>query len=150
MQIYLPLNHAPTTRLGFTLIETLASLVILGTLLCSLIIARGNLMIQQTRAQNILEANEVLDQLLTKWWTEDSENLKDLTQINEGKLKGNTKHTWRTTPLLANQSLSKIDDAKLKLSKLQVALLDANTQKVVCQIELAMPHQNENEGLSAK
>ncbi len=132
-------NPALTTRRGFTLIETLASLVILGSLLCSLVIARANLSVQQSTAELNLQANKMLDQLLTQWWIEDNENLKDLSQIHEGAIEGNTRFTWRITPL-PDQAQAPGNLTQLTLRKVRVTLIDQKTRVESASVELAMPH----------
>ncbi len=130
-------NPALTTRRGFTLIETLASLVILGSLLCSLVIARSNLVAQQRTAEKNIEANKVLDQLLTQWWIEDHDILNDTQQTQEGVIEGNTKYTWRIDPLPHNnQNLT--NQIQLEPRKISVSLIDTRTHTAATRIELAI------------
>ena len=53
---------------GVTLVEALAGSVLLGTLLVSILIAKGQLTIQARRAQDRLAACQVLDDFLEGWW----------------------------------------------------------------------------------
>lgn len=54
-------------RAGLTLIEVIASLAILGTLLTGMLLAKAQLTRQSVAAQRQLEAAEVADRLLTRW-----------------------------------------------------------------------------------
>lgn len=55
-------------RRGFTLIEVIAGLALLGTLLASITIARARYVRQRAHAQRRLTAVAVADSLLTGWW----------------------------------------------------------------------------------
>jgi len=52
---------------GFTLIEVLAGLALLGTLLVGLVLARRNLIDQQRRAEKTLVAIDLAEALLNSW-----------------------------------------------------------------------------------
>ncbi len=51
-----------------TLIELLAGLVILGTLVGSVLVARSRYLHQLAQAQRVLEATVAADRLLETWW----------------------------------------------------------------------------------
>ena len=53
---------------GVTLVEVLAGLALLGTLLVSMVLARGQLLEQKIKAARMLEAIAVADRLLAQWW----------------------------------------------------------------------------------
>ena len=56
-----------TKRRGMTLIEVVVGLVILGTLVASVAIARGRALRQYARADLQLRAARVADQMLSHW-----------------------------------------------------------------------------------
>ncbi|MCC6680516.1 MAG: prepilin-type N-terminal cleavage/methylation domain-containing protein [Phycisphaeraceae bacterium] len=53
---------------AFSLIEVLAALVILGSLLSAVVVARGRFIHQSALARQRLEAVTLTDQLLEGWW----------------------------------------------------------------------------------
>src|SRR5688572_15241286 len=58
---------------GMTLIEVLAGVALLGSLLVGVVLARGRYIRQWTTAQHRLEAVQAADALLNQWWaSEDS------------------------------------------------------------------------------
>ena len=61
------LKRSSTCLRSFTLIEVLAGLMILGTLLVSMILAKQNLLDQQARARQKLDAVRLADALLAYW-----------------------------------------------------------------------------------
>ena len=61
------LKRSSTCLRSFTLIEVLAGLMILGTLLVSMILAKQNLLDQQARARRKLDAVRLADALLSYW-----------------------------------------------------------------------------------
>ena len=61
------LKRSSTCLRSFTLIEVLAGLMILGTLLVSMILAKQNLLDQQARARRKLDAVRLADALLAYW-----------------------------------------------------------------------------------
>lgn len=61
------LKRSSTCLRSFTLIEVLAGLMILGTLLISMILAKQNLLDQQANARRKLDAVGLADALLSYW-----------------------------------------------------------------------------------
>lgn len=61
------LKRSSTCLRSFTLIEVLAGLMILGTLLVSMILAKQSLLEQQARAHRKLDAVRLADALLSYW-----------------------------------------------------------------------------------
>jgi len=56
---------------GVTLVEVLASLLLMGSLIVGLVLARGRLVQQHADAQAKLQAVEVADAILAQWWAQD-------------------------------------------------------------------------------
>ena len=54
---------------GVTLIETLVGALLLGTLLVSILLARGRMDIQARRAEDRLQAVSILEAVVEAWWS---------------------------------------------------------------------------------
>src|SRR3954470_5513879 len=76
-----------------TLIEALAGLVILGTLLLSITIARGRFVRQRALAEQKLAAAAAVDAMLSKWMSASS---AAIPISSSGTLDGLPNHTWHT------------------------------------------------------
>lgn len=89
---------SPARRRGATLIEVLAGLVLLGTILSSALVARGRFLRQWHDADQKLAAIEPSEQLITQWL-----NLSPGTAPvpGEGVLGQSEDLRWRTTWLRA-------------------------------------------------
>ena len=80
-------------RCAFTLIEVLAGLTLLSTLLVAVVMARGRYVHQSVSAERRLEAVEVADELLTQWWQDPAAfPVDDSGTVNEDM-------RWRTRQL---------------------------------------------------
>ena len=86
-------TRSTTHRPGATLIELLAGLVILGTLLVSIAAARGRFARQWVEADRRLSAVRAADKMLGQWMAGAEQNIPVQGQ---GDLPGVTKCTWRT------------------------------------------------------
>src|SRR5881275_2570627 len=76
-----------------TLIEALAGLVVLGTLLVSITIARGRFVRQRAQAEQRIAATAAVDALVSKWM---AGNGAAIPLSAAGQLDGLPNHTWRT------------------------------------------------------
>src|SRR5258706_1601225 len=76
-----------------TLIEALAGLVVLGTLLVSITIARGRFMRQRAQAEQKIAAAAAVDSLVSKWM---AGNGAAIPLADAGPLDGLPNHTWHT------------------------------------------------------
>src|SRR5258706_11329593 len=80
-------------RSAMTLIEIVAGLVILGTILASLAIARGRFARQWAAADRKLAATKAVDAMIAGWM----ESTPPRVPVNrEGVLAGVGKHVWKT------------------------------------------------------
>lgn len=118
---------------GLTLIEVLASLALLGTLLVALVQARGDHLRQWTLAQRKLEAVDAAERLLEAWWADPA----TLPRSGSGTLDGGWR--WRTqvreAPALEHEALH------AELVRLEV--LEAEGPKVLVTIDLFVPRPPE-------
>src|SRR5882672_678909 len=76
-----------------TLIEALAGLVVLGTLLVSITIARGRFVRQRALAEQKIAAATAVDALVSKWMAGSG---SAIPLSDAGPLYGLPSHTWRT------------------------------------------------------
>src|SRR4051794_38827353 len=79
---------------GVTLIEALAGLVILGTLLVSITIARGRFIRQRALAEQKIAAAQGAERLISRWLA--SAGTAAIPANSQGPLEGISNHTWRT------------------------------------------------------
>src|SRR5437763_958795 len=86
-------TSSKTHRPGVTLIEVLAGLVILGTLLVSIAAARGRFARQWVEADRKLSAVRAADKMLADWMSGAEQNIPVQSQ---GDLAGVPKCSWRT------------------------------------------------------
>lgn len=80
---------------GFTLVEALAGMVILGTLLTTIVVANAKLISQASRAKLRVEACEIADGLLEKWWAKKD----DFPRNGSGDVPNREGWRWRTRSL---------------------------------------------------
>src|SRR6266850_1405334 len=81
---------------GATLIEALAGLVVLGTLLVSITIARGRFIRQRAQAEQKIAAATAADALVSKWMAGKG---SAIPLSAAGHLDGLPNHTWHTRVL---------------------------------------------------
>ena len=91
-----------SSRKAFSLIEVVASICLLGTLLVTVLVAYRNCSQQVRTAQKRLAALEALDQLLVEYSQPNSELLLE----SEAKLPGDNPFYW---------SVSQVDDVNARL-----------------------------------
>jgi type II secretory pathway pseudopilin PulG len=86
-------TSSPARGRGVTLIEALAGLVILGTLLVSITIARGRFIRQRALAEQKIAAAAAVDRLVSKWM---AGNAAAIPASSQGSLDGLPNYFWRT------------------------------------------------------
>lgn len=90
-----PYNSYRPKNNGFTLIEVIASLMLVGTLLVAVLMAHRRTTQQTRLAQQRLTAITALDQLLTLRANPNEQEAGDLQQPT-GKIPGSNPYHWRT------------------------------------------------------
>jgi hypothetical protein len=128
---------------GLTLIEVLAALALVGTLLVSVIMARAQHVRQLARAQRTLQVTAAVDNLLAGWWPpppeppeENSSSKRTQTSIpsyGSGDLPGFDGLQWQTEPL-ADDSLETFGAWIIRLT-----VTDTRTHEIIIQLDLAAP-----------
>src|SRR5437764_11169482 len=86
-----------------TLIEALAGLVVLGTLLVSITIARGRFMRQRALAEQKIAAAAAVDALVSKWMTGSG---AAIPLSDAGPLDGLPNYTWHTRVIATKPELA--------------------------------------------
>ena len=105
------IRSAKPARRGATLIEVLAGLVVLATLLTAVGIARGRFLRQWAEADEKMRGARAVDALVATWVTEDSINVP----LNStGNLEGVPGGFWRTH-LVAGAGANKLGALVVRL-----------------------------------
>src|SRR4051812_50208316 len=86
---------------GLTLVEVVAGLARLSTLLVAVLTTKARVTRQWSHAQRKLQAVATADRLLAEWWPRRDE----FPRQSSGRVAGDSGMRWRTTPV-ANQTLS--------------------------------------------
>lgn len=115
-----------------TLIEVLAALLLMGSILVALVTARGRLVNQHAEAQAIQDAARAADALLVRWWASDPPAVPVSAR---GQVAGQAGWVWTTTPVAG------APDA-LELQAVRLSILDerdpSNPRKLV-EVEVLVP-----------
>jgi prepilin-type N-terminal cleavage/methylation domain-containing protein len=105
-----PHRRAPR---GLTLVEVVAGLALLSTLLVAVLTTKARVTRQWSHAQRKLQAAAAADRLLVEWWPR-----RDVfPRQSSGRLSGDSGLRWRTTPL-ANQALNALRTSVVRLEVL--------------------------------
>jgi len=123
-------SSVPWRRRGVTLIEALAGLVILGTLLTAVTVARSRANHQYVQAQQRLAASRALDAQLAAWF---SGPTPAVPLNSQGTLVGAPHLRWRTT--------TRTDAVMTTLHALvaRVEVFDASSRSAVLSVEVVVP-----------
>ena len=121
---------------GTTLIEVIAALVILGTILSALLIARGRFTRQELVAQRRLEAIHALDELVNRWMTGPA---SAVPVQSSGALSDSSKQVWRTH--LVPDRIA----ARLGSRIIRVDVIDASMREPIVSLDLLLPIEKPQE-----
>jgi prepilin-type N-terminal cleavage/methylation domain-containing protein len=117
-------------RRGTTLVEVIAALVILGTILSALLIARGRFSRQKLVAQRRLEAVHALDQLIDHWMTGPA---SAVPVQSSGALSDSSNQIWRMH-LVPNPAA-----ARLGTRVVRVDVIDPSLREPILTLDLLLP-----------
>lgn len=98
---------------AFTLVEVLAGLALLGSLLATSMLVKARNTRQMALSNRRLVAVEATEKLLQSWWTK-----KTLPLAGSGVLPGQADLTWRTTTRIQPQSAK--NPFKMKITRLDI------------------------------
>lgn len=85
----------PRRRRGLTLVEVIAALVILGTVLVGLVMARSRHAHQVATSRQRMAAVRATDELIASWWTSQAGVPEEAT----GSVPGSEGMAWQTRPV---------------------------------------------------
>ncbi len=119
---------------GLTLIEVVASLAILGSLLVAILQARGRSIQQWSAANRRIEAVAVADALLSQWW----QKPEALPHQGTGQIAGDSRLAWRTR-LMEEKSLEEFGLEKVRLEIMDQDAKEPNDPLVT--VDLVLKHE---------
>jgi prepilin-type N-terminal cleavage/methylation domain-containing protein len=123
-------------RRGTTLVEVIAALVILGTILSALLIARGRFARQELIAQRRLDAAHALDQLVNRWMTGPA---SAVPVQSSGALSDSSSQTWRTH-LIPNPAATKLGSRVVR-----VDVIDPGMREPIVTLDFLLPVERPGE-----
>ena len=130
-------NSSRTCPPGLTLVEVLAALVIMGTILTGLVMAKSHHTRQLAIAREQQAATHVLDSLLSQWWSSPQG-----VPINQrGSIEKDGRWTWesRTVPNSAIQETgARVVRVELRPAAGEAERAPENSQLTVA-VELVLP-----------
>ncbi len=131
---------------GFTLIEVLAGLALLSTLLVSILAAKNQHMRQARLSNRTVEACVAADVLLNDWWVHPG----DMPRYGSGGVKGSDSLQWRIDRA-PNQEIEGRFDADVL--RLKVYELADEAEVVFVEVDVIVPRPKSDEsgtGLKAE
>lgn len=117
---------------GFTLIEVLAGLALLGTLLVSILVAKNQYMRQARLANRTVEACTAADALLGTWW----EHPETMPRFGSGDVDGSNTLQWRVDRVSAPEVDERFD---ADVVRLEVYELVGEAEVVLVEIDVIAP-----------
>jgi prepilin-type N-terminal cleavage/methylation domain-containing protein len=97
-------------RRGLTLVEVVAGLALLSTLLVAVLTTKARVTRQGAHAQRRLEAVAAADRLLAEWWPRRDE----FPRQSSGRMPGDSGLAWRTAAI-SNQPLNALRTSVIRL-----------------------------------
>lgn len=119
---------------GLTLIEVIASLAILGSLLVAILAAKGRSIQQWNTANRRIQATAAADALLSQWW----QKPETLPHEATGAIEGDSKLTWRT------RVIEERELGELGLEKVRLEILDQDAKELkdaLVIVDLVLKHE---------
>lgn len=118
-------------REGLTLIEVMAGLAILGSVLVAVVMARGRYLDQSVAARHKAEAVRVADALLTQWW----DDIEQLPRAESGDVDGFRWETQTRQP----EALIELEAEVLRLSLFQLEAIGDGSYEPILSVEVVVP-----------
>lgn len=121
---------------GMTLIELVAGLALVGSLLVAVLVARGRAAAQWKRAERRAAAVRVADRLLCHWWRD----VAALPAPATGDVEDAPGFTWRTT-VIPREAVERLG---ARVVRLEVSETTSPTDaSPLCQVEIVLPEQRD-------
>ncbi len=127
---------------GLTLIEVIASLMLVGSLLASVLLAHRRCARQTKLAVNRLAAVEVLDEFMTLWHRSDTESSEELKKVS-GKAPGQNSFYWRK--LVEDEATGK--NLGITIMRIELFDPDFSSGEALASVELIVPASESLRGL---
>lgn len=126
-------TRSPASR-GFTLIEVIASLVLVGSLMVGVLMAHRGCARQTKLAVQRLAAIKVLDESMTRWTGTEADGSTELDSVS-GKAPGQNKFYWRK--LVSGQ----VSDDLLGFTILRIEVFDPDFESgdTLASVEVVAP-----------
>jgi prepilin-type N-terminal cleavage/methylation domain-containing protein len=126
-----------STRAGLTLLEVVAAIAILGTVLAGMVLARSHHARQIARAQRLENAVRVADELLSGWWTRP----QGIPIAESGSVDGNASLSWQTR-LVADLAIGTLGArvVRIEVRDLDMAASSQRSEEMACVVvDIVLP-----------
>ena len=120
-------------RTGMTLVEVLAGLALLASVLVGLLAAKAGYTRQSARAELRLRAAGAADELLAGWW----QSSAGVPRLAAGEAPGGAGLLWRTRPV-ANVAVEDLGAQNVRLEILSAAA-NGRAPSFVLSVDVALP-----------
>ena len=122
------------TKEGFTLLEVLVAMALLGTLLVSLLVAHGRYAVRIEQSVERQKVRQEAEKLLASWYLK----LGMVPVDTQGELvAGEKTYHWKTTPK------EHLMDSDFKIGKVVLEVSDLAERETYLKLELAVPSWSE-------
>ena len=121
-----------------TLIEVLAGLVIIGTLLASMIVAKSRFVRQWHSSNARMEAIVIADKLLAQWW----QTPEKFPRSDEGPVPDNERFHWRTR-IVDDFNTEESNIEIVEIVRLEIFGSDNEKEtRPLASVEIVLPREN--------
>src|SRR5688572_24670797 len=128
-----PRRTRTTSSAGLTLVEVVAGLALLSTLLVAVLTTKARATRQWSHAQRKLEAVVAADRLVTAWW----QDLDRFPRRGGGRVPGGGGLAWRTAPV-AKPELSGLAVSVIRLEVFDEAASGAAGRTALAAVEVVL------------
>lgn len=122
---------------GLTLIEVVAAIAILGTILVGMVLAKSRHTHQLALAERRSEAATAADELLSRWWA----NGRNVPAEAEGEMPTDAKLKW-TTRVMDNSAIDELEARVVRLEVRDAGAGAANAPSLVV-VDMVLPLPDE-------
>jgi prepilin-type N-terminal cleavage/methylation domain-containing protein len=136
MKMKFTTSWPPSARPGLTLVEVLAALVLLGTILTGLVMAKSHHTRQLTRTAERQTGIRLADELITRWWT----SPQGIPVDQRGAIDGDSSWVWDTR-LVPNDALQTLGTRVVRVTVRPVSndFGTATDDQAAVSVDLVLP-----------
>lgn len=120
-------------RHGLTLVEVMASIALLGTLLVGIVMAKSRHTHQWSKAQRKLQAVQAADSMLSSWWAD----ARSIPREGEGQIQATQPLRW-TTRVIASPHARALRTQVVRLEIFD-SELTAGDPQAIASVDLLLP-----------